>query len=120
MVQAGWAEEARALAQPTLLSLAGFGQNDVPAGAFRAWRKAAAIGGCLDAALGGLAALGSQALHAAGRPAPPALAGLVDEVRAAFPPVAGPRRLGDDGAALAAAFSGKVLSGAWPAPGRSS
>ena len=66
-----------------------------------------------------LAALASQALHGAGRPAPPALAGLVDDVRAAFPPVAGPRRLGEDGAALAAAFSGKVLSGAWPAPGRS-
>ena len=29
--QSWWAEEARSLAQPTLLSLAGFGQNDVPA-----------------------------------------------------------------------------------------
>jgi len=119
MVQAGWAEEARSVAQPTLLSLAGFGQNDVASGSFRAWDKAATIGECLDAALAGLAAMASQALHGAGRPAPPALGGLVDDVRAAFPPVAGPRRLGEDGAALAAAFSGKVLSGAWPAPGRS-
>jgi histidine ammonia-lyase len=51
MVQNGWAEEARALAGPTLLSLGGFGQNDVPVLNFLAWRKADAVGRCLDAAL---------------------------------------------------------------------
>ena len=44
MVQNGWAEEARAIATPTLLSLGGFGQNDVPAMSFLAWRKATAVG----------------------------------------------------------------------------
>ena len=87
MVQTWWAEEARARAGPTLLSLGGFGQNDVPSMGFLAWRRADAIGRCLDAALAILAALGAQALHAADRPPPPALAPLVDEVRAVFPPV---------------------------------
>jgi histidine ammonia-lyase len=114
MVQTGWAEEARAIAGPTLLSLGGFGQNDVPAMAFLAWRKADAVGRCLDAALAVLAALGSQVLYAAGRPAPPALAALVDDVRAAFPPVAGLRPLGLDADALAAAFGRRVFAGEAP------
>jgi histidine ammonia-lyase len=110
MVQTGWAEEARALAGPTLLSLGGFGQNDVPSMSFLAWRRADAIGHCLDSALAILAALGAQALYAADRPPPPALAPLVDEVRAAFPPVDGVRPLGPDGDALAAVFAERVFS----------
>jgi histidine ammonia-lyase len=111
MVQTGWAEEARALAGPTLLSLGGFGQNDVPSMSFLAWRRADAIGRCLDASLAILAALGAQALHAAGQPPPPALAALVDDVRAVFPPVEGVRALGPDGDALAAAFRRRVFDG---------
>jgi histidine ammonia-lyase len=117
MVQTGWAEEARAHAGATLLSLGGFGQNDVPSMSFLAWRRADAIGRCLDAALAILAALGAQALHAADRPAPPALAGLVDEVRAVFPPVEAVRALGPDGDALAAAFGRRVFSGQVAAAG---
>ena len=111
MVQTGWAEEARALAGPTLLSLGGFGQNDVPSMSFLAWRRADAIGRCLDASLAILAALGAQALHAAGQAPPPALAALVDDVRAVFPPVEGVRALGPDGDALAAAFRRRVFDG---------
>jgi len=111
MVQTGWAEEARALAGPTLLSLGGFGQNDVPSMSFLAWRRADAIGRCLDASLAILAALGAQALHAAGQAPPPALAALVDDVRAVFPPVEGVRALGPDGDALAAAFRARVFDG---------
>src|SRR3954469_22472780 len=111
MVQTGWAEEARALAGPTLLSLGGFGQNDVPSMSFLAWRRADAIGRCLDAALAILAAPGAQALHAAGQAPPPALAALVDDVRAVFPPVEGVRALGPDGDALAAAFRRRVFDG---------
>src|SRR4051794_5048571 len=111
MVQTGWAEEARAHAGATLLSLGGFGQNDVPSMGFLAWRRADAIGRCLDAALAILAALGAQALYAAGQAPPPALAALVDEVRAGFPPVDGGRPLGPDGDALAAAFGRRVFSG---------
>ena len=111
MVQTGWAEEARALAGATLLSLGGFGQNDVPAMSFLAWRKADAVGRCLDAALAVLAALAAQALHGAGRAAPPALAGVVEEVHATFPPMEQVRPLGPDADALAAAFGRRVFAG---------
>jgi len=111
MVATGWAEEARAHAGATLLSLGGFGQNDVPSMGFLAWRRAEATGRCLDAALAVVAALGAQALHAAGQAPPPALAPLVDEIRAAFPPVDGVRPLGPDGAALTAAFGRRVFTG---------
>jgi histidine ammonia-lyase len=110
MVQAGWAEEARAHAGATVLSLGGFGQNDVPAMGFAAWRRADAVGRCLDAALAVLAALGAQALHGARRAPPPQLAGLVADVRAAFPPVEGVRPLGPDADALTAAFRRRVFA----------
>ena len=48
MVAAGYAEEARTLAQTTVLGLGGFGQNDLPAPAFLAWGKADAVGTCLE------------------------------------------------------------------------
>jgi histidine ammonia-lyase len=114
MVQNGWAEEARATAGATVLSLGGFGQNDVASMAFLAWRRADATGRCLDAALAVLAALCAQALHGAGQPAPPALAALVDEVRAVFPPVDGVRALGPDAEALATAFGRRVFAQAAP------
>jgi histidine ammonia-lyase len=117
MVQTGWAEEARALAGSTLLSLGGFGQNDVPSMGFLAWRRADAIGRCLDAGLAILAALGAQALHAAGQAPPPALASLVDEIRDAFPPVDEVRPLGPDGDALTAAFGRLVFAGPVAAAG---
>jgi histidine ammonia-lyase len=109
MAENGWAEEARAAAQPTLLSLGGFGQNDVPSLAPLAWRKAMAVGACLDQALAGLAAVASQALHARGRPAPPALAPFLAEVRAAFPPVDDPRPLAADAERLGHVFAARVL-----------
>ena len=105
MVQNGWAEEARALASPTLLSLGGFGQNDVPALNFLAWRKATAIAECLDASLAVLAVIASQALQMAGRHAPPNLHGLVDEIRSRVAPVREPRPLGEDCQRLADAFT---------------
>jgi histidine ammonia-lyase len=90
----GWAEEARATATPTLLSLGAFGQNDVPELAFHAWRKTLAVARCLDGALAGLAVLASQVLHKQGRTAPAALRDLVEGVRAIVPPVDEPRPLG--------------------------
>lgn len=112
MVQAGWAEEARVHAGATLLSLGGFGQNDVPAMSFTAWRRADAVGRCLDAALAVLAALGAQALHGARREPPPDLAGLVADVRAVFAPVEDVRPLGPDADALADTFRRRVFAGA--------
>ncbi len=107
--QSWWAEEARALAQPTLLSLAGFGQNDVAAPSFLAWRKVTAIGKCLDGALAGLAAVASQALHVAGRGAGAGLDGLLAEVRAQLPPVTDVRAVGRDCQALMDAFTARAL-----------
>ena len=104
-----WAEEARALAQPTLLSLGGFGQNDVPSLSFLAWRKATAVGRCLDGALAALAGVASQALYAAGRDAGPRLEGFVTEVRTAFPPVTAVHRVGGDCQALMDQFTRQVF-----------
>jgi histidine ammonia-lyase len=109
MVQNGWAEEARAIAAPTILSLGGFGQNDVPALNFLAWRKATAIGRCLDASLAVLAAIASQALYAEAREPPPALRPLLGQVRGAFAPVSRPRPLGGDCERLAETFTGEVF-----------
>jgi histidine ammonia-lyase len=117
MVQTGWAEEARVNAGATLLSLGGFGQNDVPSMGFLAWRKADAVGRCLDSALAVVAAIGVQALHGGQRPAPPALAELVDAVRESFPPLAEVRPVGVDAEALAAAFRRRVFSGQVAATG---
>jgi histidine ammonia-lyase len=109
MVQNGWAEEARAIATPTLLSLGGFGQNDVPAMSFIAWRKATVVGHCLDAGLAVLAALASQALHVGAHEPPPNLRALLDEIRASFPPVDRPRPLGEDCQRLTGAFTRRVF-----------
>jgi histidine ammonia-lyase len=109
MVAAGYAEEARTLAQTTVLGLGGFGQNDLPSPAFLAWGKAQAVGMCLDRVLAVLAALASQALHAAGQAPPPALGPFLAEVRRAFPPLEAPRALGPEAERLAAAFTRRVL-----------
>ena len=109
MVQNGWAEEARALAQPTRLSLGSFGQNDVPALTFLAWRKAMGVGLCLDGSLAVLAVLAAHALHGAGQAAPPRLAGLMEEVLATVPPVQAVRRVGPDCGELSAAFTARIF-----------
>ncbi len=92
----GWAEEARATAQPTLLSLGGFGQNDVPELAFLAWRKAGAVAQCLDGALAGLVVLASQALYRQGREAPKPMRDLIEHVRSIVSPVDEPRPIGSE------------------------
>ena len=95
MVENGWAEEARAIATPTLLSLGGFGQNDVPVLNFLAWRKATAIGQCLDSSLAVLAAIASQALYVAAHEPPPNLRELTDAHPRKLPsggPATTPRR----------------------------
>jgi histidine ammonia-lyase len=109
MVQNGWAEEARSLAQPTLLSLGAFGQNDVPALSFLAWRKAMAVGNCLDAALAVLVAVASQVLHRSGRAPAPGLRSFIAEARDLFPPVHEPRPLGPDLQRLTDGFARRVF-----------
>ncbi|MGZ4249173.1 MAG: aromatic amino acid lyase [Solirubrobacteraceae bacterium] len=109
MVQNGWAEEARAISTPTLLSLGGFGQNDVPALNFLAWRKAISVGRCLDAALAVLAAIVSQALYADARAPPPPLRALLAQIRESFSPVSRPRRLGGDCGRLTKTFTRHIF-----------
>jgi histidine ammonia-lyase len=109
MAQNAWAEEARALAQPSLISLGGFAQNDVAEQAFPAWRKAEAIGRCLDRSLAILAVLATRAMDHGGHAVPPALHGLAQHVRAGVPPVDKARPLGPDVGALADAFTARVL-----------
>ena len=108
MAQNWWAEEARSLAQPTLLSLGGFGQNDVAGLPFLAWRKAVAVGQCLDGALAALAVICSQGLFAAGRDPSPALEELVVRVRGTVEPVTVMRDVGRDLGALMEAFTARA------------
>jgi histidine ammonia-lyase len=112
MVENGWAEEARSIATPTLLSLGGFGQNDVPVLSFLAWRKAIAVGRCLDAALAVLAAIASQALYASAGEPPTPLRPLLAQIRASFAPVGRPRPLGEDCERLTEAFTREVFGSA--------
>jgi hypothetical protein len=83
----------------------------VPALTFLAWRKAMAIGLCLDASLTVLAVLGAHALHGSGHVAPPRLASIMEEVLRIVPPVTSVRRLGLDCNALHAAFTERVFRG---------
>jgi histidine ammonia-lyase len=111
MVQAGWADEARRLAQPSLLGLGAFGQNDVPAMSFAAWRNAVAVGRCLDAALAVLAVVASEALRGRDEAVPPTLAELLRQVREVVPRMDGVRRLGPDCENLARSFAEQVFVG---------
>jgi histidine ammonia-lyase len=110
MVQTWWAEEARAAAQPTLIPLGGYGQNDTCAPSFFAWRRQEQVGRCLDAALAIVAAISSQALSEGGRSAPPALAGLLEDVRARFPVVTEAHPLGEEAGRLADWFTDCALA----------
>jgi histidine ammonia-lyase len=109
MVQDGWAEEAASLAQPTLLNTASWGQNDVPSQSFPAWRKADAVGRCLDASLAILAVLAVHVLESRGFSVPPRLSNLIDEVSRHVPPITEARLVGPELELLTQSFSRKVL-----------
>jgi histidine ammonia-lyase len=102
MVAAGYAEEARAAAVPSLLPLPGFGQNDAPAPSFHAWNRFDRVRGYVGGSLTCLAVMAAQSLAATGRPAPPALAGLLERVLAICPPIVERRSLGAELGRLAA------------------
>ena len=110
----GYAEQARQAAQRSFLPGSeggGFGQNDVAVPTFFSWRKEAEAGMCLEAGLACLAAIASQAFYVTGREAPPALQGLLAEIREHLPPVDDePRGLAPDLERLALAFKAKVYA----------
>jgi histidine ammonia-lyase len=111
MVQVGYAEQARHAAQRNFLPGSeggGFGQNDVAPPTFSAWRAQEEAGRCLEACLALLAAVGSQALFATDRGAPPGLAPLLAEVRRHLPPVTESRILAGEVENLARAFRVRV------------
>jgi histidine ammonia-lyase len=103
MAITGYEEEARMLAQATLLpgsESGGFGQNDVASPVFLAWTKQERAGELLQAALASLCPIALRALEVTGRPAPAALDALVSAIRAASegetpstPPSAAPEAL---------------------------
>ncbi len=110
---AGYAEQARQAAGPSLLPAmesGGYGQNDVPTPVFLSWRKEAEAGRCLDACLALLAAVCSQAFQVTERQAPPRLADLMAETRAVVPPLIDQRLLAPEAEALAERFTGRVFT----------
>jgi len=105
MAAAGWSEDARLLAAPSILSFAAVGQNDVPNPLFAAWRKADGVQSCLVGQLSLLAAIASQSFVVTGRAPATALAPTLDFVRASFPPVEHRRDIGVDLDRLSAAVT---------------
>ena len=90
MVAVGYGEAARHAVQRTFLpgpESGGYAQNDVASNAIPAWNKHEAAGSAFDACLAILGAIASQALFATDRDAPPALRGLLTEIREALPPI---------------------------------
>ncbi|HEX6141396.1 MAG TPA: hypothetical protein VFZ01_01660, partial [Geminicoccaceae bacterium] len=113
MTALAWAEQARHAARLTLLPGSeggGFGQNDVAAVAFPAWRQQAEAGRCLAAGLACLAVVASQAFFITGREAPPGLAPLLAHVRSLVAPVTAPVALGPDTGRLHASLEAAVIA----------
>ena len=111
MVQVGYAEQARRAAQRNFLPGSeggGFGQNDVAPPTFLSWGAQEEAGRCLEAGLAILGAIGSQALFATDRQAPPGLAPLVAEIRRHVPPVDESRVLAGEMETLTEAFRARV------------
>ncbi len=94
MVASDWSEEARAHAEPSILTFSAVGQNDVPFPMFSAWRKASRVRECLIAQSALLSAMSSQSLFTTGRAAAPALRGFLTDIRAVFPPIEARRDVG--------------------------
>jgi histidine ammonia-lyase len=80
-----WAEEARARATPTFISLGGVAPSDVSDVSAASWRKADFIGSCLDESLAALAALARRTIMATGREVPPSLEPLAAIIDSVFP-----------------------------------
>jgi histidine ammonia-lyase len=108
MVAAGYAEEARAAAVPSLIPLPGFGQNDAPAPTFHAWNRFDRVRGFVIGSLTCLAVMAAQSLAVTGRPAPPALTDLLATVLAECPPIGERRSLGPELGRLASVLGGGI------------
>jgi histidine ammonia-lyase len=113
MAVTGYLEEAKSAAQRTFIpgsESAGAGQDDVASPVFLAWAKEARAARAFDAALAGLGAIASQALHVTDREAPPPLRPFLAELRGHLPPVGADRLLGPELQRLADSFTQQVFA----------
>ncbi len=108
MVGAGYAEEARAAAVPSLLPLPGFGHNDVPAPSFHAWNRHDRVRGFVTGSVTCLAAMAAQSFARTGREAPPALREFAGTVLEICPPVLARRSVGAELGRLAERLGGGI------------
>jgi histidine ammonia-lyase len=77
---------------------------------FLARAKEARAGRAFDAALAGLAAIASQALHVTNREAPPPLRSFLEELRSHLPPVDTDRLLGPELQNMAESFTARIFA----------
>ncbi len=115
MTQVGYGEAARRAAQRTFVpgsESGGFGQNDVAAPHFFAWRAQAEAGRLFESALAPLAMVASQAYHATDRTPPGPLAARLDMIRGHAPVFTdGMRRPGPEAERLAAGLRVEIYPG---------
>ena len=113
MASTGYLEQAKNAAQTTFIpgtESAGAGQDDVAATAFLAWAKEERAGRGLDACLATLSVVASQAFFVTNREPPPALAGLLGDIRAHVRPVEEDRVLGPEILRLAAFYTARAFT----------
>jgi histidine ammonia-lyase len=108
MVAAGYAEEARSAAVPSLLPLPGFGQNDAAAPSFHAWNRHDRVRGYVNGSMTCLAVMAAQSFVLTARPAPPALSGLLEQLLTLCPPIVERRSLGAELGRVAAELGSGV------------
>jgi histidine ammonia-lyase len=110
MVAVGYAEEARAAAQPVVLPRAGPGQNDVTAPSFLTWARERAAGDSLTSTLAVLAAASSHRLD--GRELGPLPSAVQAESEGVVALLAAGRTVGGELGELAARFRERLFSAA--------
>jgi len=113
MAMVGYGEEARLLAQASLLpgsESGGFGQDDVASPVFPAWSKQDRAGELLDMTLATLAPIAMRAYAVTGRPVPKPLEALAAEVSNAFPDDGHPEAFGPQLGRLAETFRKRIFS----------
>jgi histidine ammonia-lyase len=109
----GYVELAKAAAQRTFIpgsDSMGSGQDDVATPGLIAWTKEARAARCLDACLGMLAVVASQALFVTDRKAPLPLGKFVDLVRTHVAPVIEDRVLGPELGQLADTITANIFA----------
>ena len=114
MAIVGYEEEARMLAQPTLLpgsESGGFGQDDVASPVFLAYKKYDRVGELLEQSVASLAPIAVRALNVSNRPVPHKLLALSATVSESFPEVTTTVPFGSDIQTLTVKFRNRIFNG---------